>query len=55
MFVVPIGTHFSNTEDLETTYDKIRYAIYNQFFPEVVLSLKTLLVPETFYLTGYYQ
>ena len=48
MFVVPIGMRFSNSEDLETTNNKIRYAIYNQFFPEVVLSLKTLLVPETF-------
>jgi hypothetical protein len=48
MFVVPIGTLFSDTEDLETTYDKISYAIYNQFFPEVVLSLKRLPVHENY-------
>jgi hypothetical protein len=48
MFVVPIGTCFSKTEDSKSISDKIRYVIYKQSSAKVVLSLKRLPVHETY-------
>lgn len=48
MFLEPIRTRFSKTEDSETISDKIRCVIYNQFSAEVLLSLKRLGVHETY-------
>lgn len=48
MFVVPIEIHFLKTGDSETISDKIRYIIYDQFFPEVVLSFRKLPIHENY-------